>query len=173
MEVMEKEKDAAIGVAEGSTELTLNDCYLLNSALEELIQACNTIPLGIAQRLFESKGHLENIVMEFDKKQKSILKKYVKIGKDNQMMVKIVNNKQEWDYKRKKDKDLAEKEMKSMFEGKTVFVKLEKFALSEIVKLEINPFRPQMNFDPTKQHMPEPYKVHFIMDLVTKYLITE
>jgi len=171
MKVIEKENVKENEKVEGSTELTLNDCYLLNNALEELIQACNTIPLGIAQRLFESKGNLENIVIEFDKKQKEVLKKYVKIGKDGQMMVKDVNGKQEWDYKRKKDQVLAEKEMSALFNDKTVFVALAKFSFSEITNLEINPFRPQMNFNPTKQQMPEPYKVHFIMDLVTKYLI--
>ena len=172
MEVLEKEKAKGKDAAKGLVRLSLNEIYLLNKAVEELIQACPTIKLHVATRLFETKGNLENIVGEFDKKQQAVLKKYVKIGKDGKLMTKLVSGKQEWDYKRKKDKELAEKEMNKMFHEKYEEVKLEKFAESEIAMLEINPFKTQAIFMPGQpQQAPEVTKVHFIMDLFLKHLI--
>lgn len=174
MEVLEKEKDAQVkeGKKGNETVMSLEDCYLLNNALEELIQAAVSLPLGIACRLFNTKGNVENIVMQYDKKQKDILAKYVKIDKNKNLMTKTGSGgRQEWDYKSKTGRKTAEKEMDALIKKTQIEVALDEFNFDEIINLDINQFKPQTVFNPNQVQMPEPTKVHFIFDLCNKFLI--
>jgi len=139
-------KEAVQELTKGQ-ELTLGEAYGVSRSIFELSASVPSMKGKIVFALTKNESLLEKLLVDTDKRQGEIIKKYVKLNKDGSFELTQPTEeevekgaRQEYIYKDEKDKIEAAKEVQNLME-EMVTIEFHKIWMNDFENLDIVPSR--------------------------------
>jgi len=173
MEVLDKEnvkenetKDLNMTNPQKFTYIQIQE---IDYALDHLLRVCQNISINTAAKLLFVKAQTEDhIQRKISPKTAKILDKYVKTDKNGNRLTTQSNGQTDWDYKRKKDKELYNKENIKMLSEHSEVIDLITLSKVEYKNINISIFMPGMMV-PGQEPTPAP--ILQITQTMEKYIV--
>ena len=124
-------------------KITVNECYILNSAIGNLSSTCPSMKGKVVFALQKNEAKVESVLKKMDKKRQAIVDKFIKLDKEGNPVLttpseeEIANGaRQEYIYKKESDKEIAAKEVGELM-NQEVDIEFHKIWMNDFEKLDI------------------------------------